>query len=313
MGILPVLSSVTFTIYQLSVGIIFPVFSVLSPAKAIRRVGHWPASVIGFLTMELSWIHLLLHWVLSTSLDKIDPIPAMIMTRLYLGRLFMAMHLGNFLYGFSTRSLAQNAAVSFSSKVAVRGPEKVIKRITAPSVLNPSVFLNSISHLYLYHHNVTCINDITYVTKEELAEAGGTKSVHFLQLDVIRHSTKYKSRPILLYIHGGAWIFGDKRSHFKAGRTMPICWYFASVAHYVVINVNYRLADRANLFDMLLDLKRCIRWIKQNAHIHGGDPDFITVSGGSAGGHLAALIALTANEKVFQPGLEFLSCILYES
>jgi acetyl esterase/lipase len=54
----------------------------------------------------------------------------------------------------------------------------------------------------------------------------------------------------------------------------------------------------------LIDVKRAIRWTKQNISSFGGDPDFIVLSGDSAGGHLSAMASLTANDPQYQPGFE---------
>jgi acetyl esterase/lipase len=51
-------------------------------------------------------------------------------------------------------------------------------------------------------------------------------------------------------------------------------------------------------------VKQAIAWIKASIAAHGGDPAFIAVTGGSAGGHLSALAALTPNDPAFQPGFE---------
>ena len=53
----------------------------------------------------------------------------------------------------------------------------------------------------------------------------------------------------------------------------------------------------------LVDCKKAIAWWREHADEHGGDPDFLCVTGGSAGGHLTALVALTANDPRYQPGL----------
>jgi acetyl esterase/lipase len=49
---------------------------------------------------------------------------------------------------------------------------------------------------------------------------------------------------------------------------------------------------------------RALAWVKENIADYGGDPDFVAISGGSAGGHLTALAALTPNEPEWQPGFE---------
>jgi acetyl esterase/lipase len=73
---------------------------------------------------------------------------------------------------------------------------------------------------------------------------------------------------------------------------------------WVGFNVNYRLSPRATFPDHLIDLKRAIAWIRENADEYHIDPDFIVVTGGSAGGHLTSLVALTANDPEYQPGFE---------
>jgi acetyl esterase/lipase len=55
---------------------------------------------------------------------------------------------------------------------------------------------------------------------------------------------------------------------------------------------------------MLVDLKRALAFIREHADEYGVDPDFIAVTGGSAGGHLTALMALTQNDPRYQPGFE---------
>jgi acetyl esterase/lipase len=54
----------------------------------------------------------------------------------------------------------------------------------------------------------------------------------------------------------------------------------------------------------IVDLKRALAWVKENIADYGGDPNFVAISGGSAGGHLTALAALTPNDPQYQPGFE---------
>jgi acetyl esterase/lipase len=54
----------------------------------------------------------------------------------------------------------------------------------------------------------------------------------------------------------------------------------------------------------LIDLKKAIAWYREHAEEHGADPNFLCVTGGSAGGHLTALVGLTANDPEYQPGFE---------
>jgi acetyl esterase/lipase len=117
-------------------------------------------------------------------------------------------------------------------------------------------------------------------------------------LDVVRPTAKGSLRPVLLQIHGGGWVIGDKRE--QGG---PLMAHLASCG-WVCFAINYRLSPRATFPDHIVDVKRAIRWIREHAAEYGADPDFVCVTGGSAGGHLAALAAVSANDPRFQPGFE---------
>jgi acetyl esterase/lipase len=73
---------------------------------------------------------------------------------------------------------------------------------------------------------------------------------------------------------------------------------------WVCVTANYRLSPRATWPDHIVDVKRALAWVKANIADHGGDPDFVVITGGSAGGHLCALAALTKDVDAFQPGFE---------
>jgi acetyl esterase/lipase len=72
----------------------------------------------------------------------------------------------------------------------------------------------------------------------------------------------------------------------------------------VCVSVNYRLGPRATWPDMIVDVKRAVAWVKEHIAEYGGDPEFVAITGGSAGGHLTALHALTAPDRRWQPGFE---------
>lgn len=73
---------------------------------------------------------------------------------------------------------------------------------------------------------------------------------------------------------------------------------------WVSVAINYRLAPRSTWPDQIVDVKRAIAWVKENIEDYGGDPSLVVITGGSAGGHLSSLAALTPNEAEFQPGFE---------
>jgi acetyl esterase/lipase len=119
-----------------------------------------------------------------------------------------------------------------------------------------------------------------------------------LKLDVVAPATDGTNRPAIMQIHGGSWVMGDKRE-----QGWPLMSHLAANG-WVCFNLNYRLSPGATFPDHLVDLKAGLVWIREHAEEWGIDPDFIAVTGGSAGGHLAALMALTVNDPEYQPGFE---------
>ena len=104
--------------------------------------------------------------------------------------------------------------------------------------------------------------------------------------------------PVLLQVPGGAWMVGSKRQ-----QAYPLMSHLAELG-WVCVAINYRLSPRSTWPDHIVDVKRALAWTKQHIAEYGGDPNWIAITGGSAGGHLSALAALTANDPQFQPGFE---------
>ena len=115
------------------------------------------------------------------------------------------------------------------------------------------------------------------------------------RLDIWRTSTTPSNAPVVFYIHGGSWTFGDKR---EQGR--PMLHEFVARG-WIAVVINYRLAPKFTWPAQIEDATRALGWIKKNIAVHGGDPDRVVVAGGSAGGHLAALVALTAKDATWRP------------
>jgi len=142
--------------------------------------------------------------------------------------------------------------------------------------------------LPIWHPEVERVRDVTY------ARPGGAA----LELDLYRPRAVSAGCPTLLQIHGGAWILGSKNE-----QGIPLMRHLASRG-WVCVSANYRLSPRATFPDHLIDCKRAVGWIRQHGADYGANTDFLVVTGGSAGGHLAALVALTANDPEYQPGFE---------
>lgn len=108
--------------------------------------------------------------------------------------------------------------------------------------------------------------------------------------------------PVLIHLHGGAWSSGDKNQQSK-----PLLHHMAGRG-WVCFDVTYRLAPDHRGPDWIVDVLRAIAWVREHAADYGGDPQRIAITGGSAGGHLAALAALTHDDPAFKPGFEAADC-----
>lgn len=142
--------------------------------------------------------------------------------------------------------------------------------------------------LPIWDPRVEVIRDIVY------HQVGKTR----LRLDVYRPRVRRGPCPVVLHVHGGAWIVGSKDEQGK-----PLAYRLA--AHgWIVVSANYRLSPRFTWPDHIIDVKAAIKWIREHGPEYGADPGFIAITGGSAGGHLSALAALTPNDPEWQPGFE---------
>jgi acetyl esterase/lipase len=130
------------------------------------------------------------------------------------------------------------------------------------------------------------------------AEVDGVR----LRLDIYRPADDDPAddllQPAVIQVHGGGWLAG---SRYEQG--IPLLNHLANVG-WVGFNIDYRLSPQATWPDHIVDVKRSIAWVRENAGELGIDPEMICITGGSAGGHLTALAGLTANDPGFQPGFE---------
>jgi acetyl esterase/lipase len=136
--------------------------------------------------------------------------------------------------------------------------------------------------------DVEVVRDINYTV-------GGKRA----RLDIYRpRGDGLEKAPVLVQIHGGAWTIGAKEQQglLLMNRMAQRGW--------ICVAMNYRLAPKHPWPAQIIDVKKAIAWTRENIAAYGGDPSYLVVTGGSAGGHLAALAALTAGEAEYQPGFE---------
>ncbi|RNL64799.1 alpha/beta hydrolase [Nocardioides marmoriginsengisoli] len=135
---------------------------------------------------------------------------------------------------------------------------------------------------------VEVIRDINY-------RDGGSRA----RLDIYRPvGVDLTDAPVLIQVHGGGWTMGDKSQQglLLMNRMAARGW--------VCVAINYRLAPKHPFPAQIVDVKKAIAWTRDNIASYGGDPSYLVITGGSAGGHLASLAALTPEVKEYQPGFE---------
>jgi acetyl esterase/lipase len=117
-------------------------------------------------------------------------------------------------------------------------------------------------------------------------------------LDVYRPRSHPPRSPVFVHFHPGGFFSGRKSREAR-----PIIDQLVR-SGWVCVSANYRLGDAGAFPNSLVDAKLVIAWLRRHADEYGVDPDTLVVAGGSAGAHLAAMCALTANDPRFQPGFE---------
>jgi len=118
----------------------------------------------------------------------------------------------------------------------------------------------------------------------EYARAGDTP----LLLDLFTPEKADKTLPLIVWIHGGAWRAGSKENC----PALPM-----TAQGYAVASINYRLSQEAIFPAQIHDCKAAIRFLRAGASKYNIDPDRIGVWGGSAGGHLVALLGTSGDVK----------------
>jgi acetyl esterase/lipase len=131
--------------------------------------------------------------------------------------------------------------------------------------------------------NVVFESDIEYANPDN----------QHLQLDMARPKTGDGPFPAIVCIHGGGFRAGSRKGYDAW------CVRLAQDG-YVAVTVSYRLAPKYQFPAAVHDVKESVRWLRANAKKYHVDPERIGVTGGSAGGHLAQFLGVTADVKGFE-------------
>jgi acetyl esterase/lipase len=131
--------------------------------------------------------------------------------------------------------------------------------------------------------------NVVFVPNIEYANPGG----QHLQLDLARPKAGDGPFPAAVCIHGGGFRAGTRQGYDG------LCLRLAQHG-YVAVTVSYRLAPKYQFPAAVHDVKAAVRWLRANAKEYRIDPDRIGVTGGSAGGHLAQVLGVTADVRQFE-------------
>ena len=137
-----------------------------------------------------------------------------------------------------------------------------------------------------------------YVAKNDTVRYGPHSGANLADIWRRRDLPRDAKAPVLVQVPGGAWIIGTRRP-----QGYPLMSHLADRG-WVCVSLAYRVSPRHTWPDQIVDVKRGLAWVKEHIAEFGGDPEFVAITGGSAGGHLASLAALTPNDPAFQPGFE---------
>jgi acetyl esterase/lipase len=118
------------------------------------------------------------------------------------------------------------------------------------------------------------------------------------RLDVYRLRSRPAVAPVLVHLHGGGYVSGAKHREARA------LLHRMAAEGWVCLSANCRLRPAAGFVDHVVDVKKVLAWVREHGPAYGADLGTVVICGSSAGGHLAALAALTPCEPVYQPGFE---------
>jgi acetyl esterase/lipase len=164
-----------------------------------------------------------------------------------------------------------------------------LEEIDLPGPLDLRIPRGSVARPFSFRQrDVEVLKDIPYTE-------GGRRA----HLDIYRPKDReLTGAPVLIQIHGGGWTIGNK------GEQGLILMNRMAQQGWICVSANYRLAPKHRFPTQIVDVKRAIAWVHEHIAEYGGDPSYVVVTGGSAGGHLSALAALTPGLADFQPGFE---------
>lgn len=184
------------------------------------------------------------------------------------------------------RAAASAVMVMALATTGAQGKERAFATSDVPALTD--VYPDRVS---TWPAGVTSLADVTYST---------VPGFRPLVIDIYMPPKKGGPKPLVLYIHGGGWVAGHTR-HSGALANFPAVLAKLASEGFVVASLEYRLSGEAGFPAQLQDARAAIRFLKANAAKYGLDASRVGVWGGSAGGHLTALAALSCGDTALDP------------
>ena len=153
----------------------------------------------------------------------------------------------------------------------------------------PSFFLASILAVISARAEIAIPDTVTFERGVEFSNADG----QHLQVNIARPKSGDGPFPAIVCIHGGGFRAGTREGYDS------MCVKLAEQG-YVAMTVTYRLSPAYQFPAAVQDCKTAVRWLRANAAKYHADPARIGAMGGSAGGHLALFLGVTAGVKQFE-------------
>jgi acetyl esterase/lipase len=256
--------------------------AVFTPRGVTRKRVPWVQFGVALLATELAWLwlplQLVLAWLLSLggALDSWLGEAALLMLLLSWPGLVWSIWMSTKAKAVVDTALAQGLGADYRAQIPPAARNNMRETISFRDWYRP---------LSMGKPGVEVIRHLPY------GPSGVRQHLDIYRPQIIPDG----GCPVLLQIHGGAWMMGD-----KGGQALPLMYALASRG-WICVAANYRLSPSVSFPTHLLDCKAALCWIRENGASYGMNPDFVAVTGGSAGGHLAALMGLTENRPEFQP------------
>jgi acetyl esterase/lipase len=260
-------------------------YSIYQDRQTSRIIPPWTLFAHSLITSELSWLWLPVQVITSSVLIYFGALSSMLGTLAFIA-LFISW--GGLVKSIDLAFKAAHLTEAAITEELGNDYQKDIPKSIQQKLETRTKFSDWANPLKMRKPGVEKIKNISY----------GPLGIR-QKLDIYRpKNMPAEGCPVLLQIHGGAWMIGSK-DH----QALPLMYHMANNG-WICVAINYRLSPSVEFPTHIEDCKRALAWIKTEGKKYGMNSDFVAITGGSAGGHLTALMGLTENMPELQTELK---------